>query len=85
MSDPITDVVTLIGTDIGTLRKQNTYIHTQAVSSSSWVINHNMGKFPSVSVVDSAGNEVVGDVVYGDINTVIVNFSAPFQGRAFIN
>lgn len=85
MSDPITDVVTLIGTDVGTLRKQNTYTHIQSASSSSWVINHGMGKFPSVSVVDSAGSEVVGDVVHGDINTVIVNFSAPFQGRAFLN
>ena len=46
--------------------KDKHYEHRQNVSSSIWKINHNLNKKPSVTVVDSAGTEVVGDVKYID-------------------
>lgn len=61
------------------------YPHTQAVAASTWTIPHNLGKFPSVTVVDSAGTEVVGDVTHADENTAVVTFTAAFAGRAFCN
>lgn len=62
-----------------------TYTHNQDVSSNSWTINHNLDYYPSVSIVDSAGTSVFGDVQYIDPNTVIVNFTDPFAGKAFLS
>ena len=62
-----------------------TYTHNQDVASNSWTINHNLDYYPSVSIVDSAGTSVFGDVQYIDLNTVIVNFTDPFAGKAFLS
>lgn len=62
-----------------------TYIHTQGMSSDTWLINHNLSRWPSVEVVDSAGSLVIGSVRYIDINTIEVSFLYPFSGRAFLN
>ena len=61
------------------------YVHTQGTASNSWTINHNLGKYPSATVVDSAGSVVVGDVNYITLNQIIVNFSSSFSGKAYIN
>lgn len=61
------------------------YAHTQGASSASWVVNHNLNKFPSVTVVDSAGTAVVGQVDYGSENQVTLTFKASFSGKAYFN
>lgn len=61
------------------------YTHIQAVASDTWVIDHNLGKYPSVSVVDSANDEVEGSVNHVSPMRVILVFSAPFSGKAFLN
>lgn len=61
------------------------HTHTQGVSADSWTIQHNMGKYPSVTVVDSAGTQVNGIVEYSSENTVKVSFTAPFSGTAYLN
>lgn len=61
------------------------YIHIQATASASWVIVHNLGKYPSVSIVDSAGSEVIGEVIYNSKNQLTVSFSAAFSGKAYLN
>lgn len=62
-----------------------TFTHKQIVPNSRWVINHMTNSYPSVSVIDSSGELVYGNVVYIDRNTVTVEFSFPFAGRAFLN
>jgi len=61
------------------------YIHTQAVPAAVWTVNHNLGRFPSVSVVDSAGTLVFGEVRYVSNAQLTVTFSAAFGGKAYIN
>lgn len=61
------------------------YIHTQSTSSSTWTITHNLGYYPAVSVVDSGGNVVIGDVNYISINAVSVTFNASFGGKAYLS
>jgi hypothetical protein len=61
------------------------YTHTQSVASNTWTINHNLGKYPSVMVVDSAGSVVIGDISYVTINQIIVYFSGTFSGKAYLN
>lgn len=70
--------------DLGIINDKN-YVHTQAIASTVWEINHGLGKCPSVTVVDSAENVVVGDVVYIDKNNVRIIFTAGFSGKAYFN
>jgi hypothetical protein len=68
----------------GALGDQN-YVHNQGGASSSWTVNHNLGKFPSVFVVDSGNNVVVGEIQYTNTNSLTVSFTATFSGKAYIN
>jgi hypothetical protein len=54
-------------------------------SAASVTVNHNLGKYPAVTVMDSAGDEVEGDIDYVSINTIRLNFSAPFSGVVSCN
>ena len=60
------------------------HIHTQGTVSSTWTINHTLGGRPSVTVVDSAGTVVFGEVQYLSNTQVRVLFSAPFSGSAYL-
>lgn len=62
-----------------------TYVHTQSVPSASWTVNHGLGTYPSVSVVDSAGNTIISDVRYDTASSLTVTFSAAFAGKAYLN
>lgn len=62
-----------------------TYVHTQSVPSDTWEITHNLGKYPSVSVIDSAGTQVQGEVTYSSINKATIKFSVAFSGKATLN
>ena len=64
---------------------QGTYSFTQASASSVWTINHNMNKYPAITVVDSSGNVVVGFETYNNNNQITITFSAPFSGKAYLN
>jgi hypothetical protein len=61
------------------------YVYHQIVISATWTITHNLEKFPSVSVVDSGGNEVEGDIQFETANVVKLTFNAPFSGTAYLN
>lgn len=69
----------------GELNSDANYIHNQNIAASTWTINHSLGKYPSVSVVDSANSLVVGEVDYIDINSLTVTFSGAFSGKAYLN
>lgn len=60
------------------------FVHTQNLVSSTWTINHNLGGYPSVMVVDTAKTVVVGDITYNSESQIVVNFSAAFAGYAYL-
>jgi hypothetical protein len=71
---------------ISDLKSTDTAVrHSQNEPSQTWEINHGLGKFPSVSIVDSGKSAVIGEVQYLDENRLIVSFSAAFSGEAFLN
>ena len=71
----------LDGFDINSM----SYYHVQTTPSSIWTINHNMGKIgASVTIIDSANRVAFGDVTIIDINSVQVEFSSPFSGKAYV-
>lgn len=61
------------------------FIYTQSGATASWSITHNLNKYPSVTVVDSGNNIVIGDITYNDLNTLTINFTASFSGKAYLN
>ena len=61
------------------------FVHNQGGANALWTITHNLGKYPAVSVVDSAGSLVEGDVSYVSINVLTVEFSSAFSGVAYLN
>lgn len=63
----------------------NSYVHTQALTSSIWTINHQLDKYPSVVIVDDDDNVVHCNVNYQDKNTVVATFSASVTGKAYLN
>lgn len=61
------------------------YVHDQQVASATWTVNHNLGKFASVNVVDTAGDEVIASVAYNSVNQIIITFTSAISGKAYIN
>ena len=82
-SKPITTKINLGGTSVVTGDKN--FLFIQNIALDRWEINHNLEKYPSVSVIDSAGNEVIGDVEYIDINNLVITFKGAFKGKATLN
>jgi len=62
-----------------------TFVFTQGVAATTWNIQHNLGKFPSVSVINNNNVVINGEVIYIDNNNVQLNFSAGFSGKAYLN
>jgi hypothetical protein len=61
------------------------YDHDQVASTTVWTITHNLGKNPSVKVIDSGSNEVEGDISYTNSNELTITFSASISGHAYLN
>ena len=62
-----------------------TFVFTQGVPATTWTIPHDLGKFPSVSVINNNNVVINGEVIYIDNNNVQLNFSAGFTGKAYLN
>ncbi len=60
------------------------HVHTQGTASTTWTINHSLGGYPSVMVVDSAKTVVYGEINYVSTTQVVVNFSSAFSGYAYL-
>lgn len=61
------------------------YVHEQILASNTWLVVHRLHKFPSVTIVDSGENVVIGDIDYVDEETVALRFTAAFGGKAYLN
>lgn len=62
-----------------------TFVFTQGVPATTWNITHNLGKFPSITVIDTGNTVVVGEYNYTSNTNVILTFSAGFAGKAYLN
>ena len=71
--------------DLPTIINDKNYVHNQIVASNSWEIQHNLDKYPSVSIVDSGNNLVIGEIKYIDSNNIIITFTSVFSGKAYLN
>ena len=64
---------------------ETTFTFTQGTLSDTWTINHNLDRFPSVTVVDNSNNIVVGAVTYNNSNQIVISFSETVIGKAYLN
>ena len=78
-------LVSLLQYDAANVGGDKNFVYTQNVASDEWIVNHNLAKYPSVTVVDSGLTMVNGEVEYNDINQVTIRFRSPFTGKAFFN
>ncbi len=60
------------------------HVHEQNTPSTAWNITHALGGRPSVTVVDSGGTVVIGEVVYNSDTSITINFTAAFSGSAYL-
>ena len=61
------------------------YHHVQGTSSNTWVINHFLGWYPNVTVQDSSGAIVEGEITYTSSNSLTVTFTGAFRGDAYLS
>jgi len=50
-----------------------------------WTIVHNLNGIPCVSVLDNANVSVPGTIEYPDLNTLVITFTEPVAGTAYLN
>lgn len=61
------------------------YRHVQNVPASVWTVEHNLNGYLNITVIDSSGKRVFGDVVYISVNVIELRFSAAFSGEAYVS
>ena len=61
------------------------YVFVQGVPATTWTIQHDLQKFPSITVIDTADTVVIGQYTYINNNNVTLTFSAGFAGKAYLN
>lgn len=57
---------------------------TQPTPSAVWVIRHALAARPEIEVYDDAGGVVEGDPSFPDATTVLLRFSRPIAGTAYL-
>lgn len=60
----------------------SSYEHIQNTPATQWVINHNLGYYPSVELLTVGGKEFEADVTHTTPNQVVVNSLIAIAGRA---
>lgn len=61
------------------------FMHEQGVASDTWVIEHNLNKYPSITLVDSAGTVFQAVVLYNDLNKCTICMNGATTGKAYLN
>ena len=82
---PVSRTITLVtnNNQLISVTFNESYIHDQVIPANQWIVNHNLNKYPKVTIVNDINVEVVGDIVYTNTNQVIISFSNPFYGKAY--
>lgn len=61
------------------------YVHYQTSTSYMWTINHDLGWIPNVYTTDLNGNPISGVITTLNTKTIIIEFSQPISGRAYLS
>jgi len=61
------------------------YVHTQGALAATWVVVHNLNKYPSVTVVDTGDSVIIPTVHYDNANQITITFGSATSGKAYLN
>lgn len=61
------------------------HTYTQSIPSDTWVIAHNLNFIPNVTVQDSAGTIIEGEITYTNSNNLTLTFNSAFSGYAYLS
>ena len=61
------------------------YTHEQMSPAFVWNIQHDLAFFPNVTVIESQGKQIIGDVEYVDQNNLTITFSREVAGKAYLS
>ena len=79
-------LISLLTYDVAGQTGDKNFLFTQNNPLATWVVNHNLDKYPSASVVTGVNDELIyGNVTYQSTNKLTITFSSPVSGKAFIN
>ena len=92
----LSEVVSLIDKDIIDLHiiindiingenPYGSYVHRQSMPSDTWMVHHELGYYPSVTVVDRYGVEFECFVQHVDKDNAILKFMGGFSGKAYLS
>jgi phosphosulfolactate phosphohydrolase-like enzyme len=73
-------LASLVGGGIGA-----TFVYTQSSPANNWIVNHDLDKYPSITILDTEGFQVEADVEYTSLNQVVLTFNPAFAGKVIAN
>jgi hypothetical protein len=61
------------------------FVYSQGTPSATWTIQHTLDFYPNITVVDSGGTIVEGEIDYQSQGTVVLTFRSAFSGTAYLS
>lgn len=58
------------------------FTYNQITPSNSWTVNHNLGFYPSVTILSPGGIELITNITHTSINQFIASFNNECAGKA---
>jgi hypothetical protein len=79
------DIFDIVSFVLASDSNDKTFVFTQTVPATVWSITHNLIKYPSVTAVNINNVVYYGNVTYVDTDSLTIEFSAGFSGKAYLN
>lgn len=57
------------------------FLLNQVVPAATWLVQHNLGYFPHITLLDASGDVGFTDVHHTDINAAVLTFASPTTGK----
>jgi len=57
------------------------FTYVQTTPAASWPVVHNLGRHPYSVLVTIGSSEVIADIDFPDLNTIVITHASPVSGR----
>jgi hypothetical protein len=61
------------------------FVYEQLTAATTWTINHGLGFRPNVYTIDNAGVNIIGNIDSSTLTTMVISFSKPVSGFAYLS
>jgi hypothetical protein len=58
------------------------YSHDQGVAATTWTVNHSLGRYPVIDVLDSTGRVLITQIQHNSLNQATVTLLTALTGKA---